>query len=67
MESFKLSKPFTEGLLERGVLVVPLVTDGELPPLDFEEEAEEEEKATLLDRKKKLWQLRPVFVSEWSK
>lgn len=67
VESFNLSKPFTEGLLERGVLVVPLVTDGELPPLDFEEEAEEEEKATLLDRKKKLWQLRPVFVSEWSK
>ncbi|KAE8730608.1 hypothetical protein F3Y22_tig00002919pilonHSYRG00244 [Hibiscus syriacus] len=35
LESFKLSEPFTERLLERGVLVVTFATDGNSPSLDL--------------------------------
>ncbi|XWS76160.1 hypothetical protein CRYUN_Cryun01aG0152600 [Craigia yunnanensis] len=37
VESFKFSEPFTESLLERGVLVVPFATDGNSPSLDFDD------------------------------
>ncbi|XP_058094994.1 protein LOW PSII ACCUMULATION 1, chloroplastic isoform X2 [Magnolia sinica] len=63
-ESFRLSKPFTESLLERGVLVVPFATDGGIPSFDFEES---EEETAVLEKKKRLWQLRPVYTSEWAK
>ncbi|KAK7373569.1 hypothetical protein VNO80_06984 [Phaseolus coccineus] len=59
-ESFKRSEPFTESLLDRGVLVVPLVTDGNSPALEFEETEE------LARRRKRLWQLAPVYTNEWS-
>ncbi|ESW12686.1 hypothetical protein PHAVU_008G133800 [Phaseolus vulgaris] len=59
-ESFTRSEPFTESLLDRGVLVVPLVTDGNSPALDFEETEE------LATRRKRLWQLAPVYINEWS-
>ncbi|KAL8106676.1 hypothetical protein AgCh_023432 [Apium graveolens] len=59
-ESFKLSEPFTESLLERGVLVVPFATDGELPNFESEEMKE------LTQKRKRLWQLKPVFSTEWS-
>ncbi|KAK7393329.1 hypothetical protein VNO78_21882 [Psophocarpus tetragonolobus] len=59
-ESFKRSEPFTESLLDRGVLVVPFVTDGNSPDLDFEETQE------LASRRKRLWQLAPVYINEWS-
>ncbi|KAK7345702.1 hypothetical protein VNO77_16312 [Canavalia gladiata] len=59
-ESFKRSEPFTESLLDRGVLVVPFVTDGNSPSLEFEETEE------LATRRKRLWQLAPVYISEWS-
>ncbi|CAL0299634.1 unnamed protein product [Lupinus luteus] len=62
-ESFKLSEPLTESLLDRGVLVVPFVTDGNSPTLEFEES---EELKQLGARRKRLWQLAPVFISEWS-
>lgn len=62
-ESFKRSKPLTEGLLERGILVVPFATDG--GTLDFGIE-EIEEEASVADRRRRLWQLSPVFTSEWA-
>ncbi|KAF8402026.1 hypothetical protein HHK36_012977 [Tetracentron sinense] len=63
-ESFKLSEPFTESLLDRGVLVVPLATDGDLPRFEFDESKEMNEMTT---KRKRLWQLVPVYASEWSK
>ncbi|KAL1830401.1 hypothetical protein ACET3Z_000052 [Daucus carota] len=63
-ESFKFSEPFTEGLLERGVLVVPFATDGELPDFQFDESEEMKE---LTGKRKRLWQLNPVLLTEWSK
>lgn len=59
-ESFQRSEPFTEGLLDRGVLVVPFVTDGNSPVLEFEETEK------LATRRKRLWQLAPVYINEWS-
>ncbi|KAG2396704.1 uncharacterized protein HKW66_Vig0229790 [Vigna angularis] len=59
-ESFKRSEPYTESLLDRGVLVVPLVTDGISPAFEFEETGE------LATRRKRLWQLPPVYISEGS-
>lgn len=64
MESFKRSEPFTESLLERGVLVVSLATDGNIPSFEFEESEEMKE---ITRKRKRLWQLTPVYVSEWSK
>jgi len=66
IESFKRSEPFTESLLDRGVLVVPLVTDGNSPALEFEETEETDEAKQLATRRKRLWQLAPVITSEWS-
>lgn len=63
-ECFKLSVPFTDGLLERGVLVIPFATDGISPNLEFEENEELEEK---ISRRKRLWQLAPIYVTEWTK
>ncbi|XP_042482997.1 protein LOW PSII ACCUMULATION 1, chloroplastic isoform X2 [Macadamia integrifolia] len=63
-ESFRLSEPFTESLLERGVLVVPFVMDGDVPRFEFEESEEMKELTT---KRKRLWQLVPVSVSQWSK
>lgn len=62
-ESFRLSKPFTDALLDRGVLVVPFSTDASTPAFEFEESDEE----MMIDNKKRnLWQLRPVYTSEWA-
>lgn len=63
-ESFKQSQPLTEKLLERGVLVVPFATDGNLPSFEFQENEEESENSS---KRRRLWQLSPVFVAEWSK
>lgn len=63
-ESFRLSKPFTESLLERGVLVVSFATDGNIPSFDFKD-SEEEDPVT--EKRKRLWQLRPLYISEWTK
>ncbi|XP_020591423.1 protein LOW PSII ACCUMULATION 1, chloroplastic-like [Phalaenopsis equestris] len=61
-ESFKLSEAFTDSLLERGVLVVPVSTDK--TKLEFES-AERKGEIFIDERRKKLWQLRPVNVAEW--
>ncbi|KAK8982384.1 hypothetical protein V6N11_037554 [Hibiscus sabdariffa] len=63
LESFKLSEPFTERLLERGVLVVPFPTDGNSPSFEFDES---EDMKDITAKRKKLWQLNPVYVSEWT-
>ncbi|KAI3983194.1 hypothetical protein MKX01_039685 [Papaver californicum] len=57
--SFNRSKPFTEGLVQRGFLVVPFPTDGSLPQFDFDDEVD-------LKTRKRLWQLVPLLTSEWS-
>lgn len=64
VESFKSSEPFTESLFDRGVLVVPFAMDGRLPSFEFEESEEMKE---VTHKRKRLWQLAPVYVSEWSK
>lgn len=62
-ESFNRSEPFTESLLERGVLVVPFVTDGNSPTFEFDESEEQKQVST---KRKRLWQLKPVYITEWS-
>ncbi|GMH27892.1 hypothetical protein Nepgr_029735 [Nepenthes gracilis] len=62
-DSYKLSEPLTDSLLDRGVLVVPFATDGQLPSFEFEELLDTEE---IMAKRKRLWKLLPVFVSEWS-
>ncbi|CAM8928010.1 unnamed protein product [Rhodiola kirilowii] len=65
-EAFRRSESFTDALVERGVLVVPLVTDGELPEIDFNETEETKE---ITAKRKRLWQLAthvPVLTDGWS-
>ncbi|KAG6533428.1 protein LOW PSII ACCUMULATION 1, chloroplastic-like [Zingiber officinale] len=64
-DSFLRSKPYVEGLVERGVLIVPFATDGNAPTFEFEEIGDEDQKVD--DRKKRLWQLTPLYTSEWAK
>lgn len=63
VEAFKLSEPFTKQLLERGVLVVPFATDGNLPSFEFEES---EEMGDTTDKRKHLWRLVPAITNDWS-
>ncbi|PKA45892.1 hypothetical protein AXF42_Ash016918 [Apostasia shenzhenica] len=62
-ESYKRSEYVTEGLLERGVLVIPFATDG-----NYFEFASEDSKVDLSidEKKKRLWQLRPIYIEDWS-
>ncbi|CAD5176318.1 unnamed protein product [Musa acuminata subsp. malaccensis] len=64
-DSFARSKPYTDGLVERGVLVVPFATDGNTPRFDLDEIDEEDE--AIVDKKKRLWRLSPLYTSEWAK
>lgn len=63
-ECFKRSEPFTEGLVERGVLVVPFATDGRSPNFEFEEKEETKE---INAKRRRLWQLAPVSAANWTK
>ncbi|GKU86163.1 hypothetical protein SLEP1_g725 [Rubroshorea leprosula] len=63
-EAFKLSEPFTESLMDRGVLVVAFATDGNLPTFEFDASEEMKE---ITAKRKRLWQLAPVYVSDWDK
>ncbi|XWS36520.1 hypothetical protein CRYUN_Cryun20dG0091900 [Craigia yunnanensis] len=60
VESFKYSEPFTESLLERGVLVVPFATDGNSPSLEFDDSEDMKE---ITAKRERLLQLTPVYVS----
>ncbi|XP_027148056.1 protein LOW PSII ACCUMULATION 1, chloroplastic isoform X1 [Coffea eugenioides] len=62
-DSFKSSEPFTDRLVERGVLVVPFATDGNSPSFEFEDSEELKE---IIAKRKRLWQLAPVYATEWS-
>lgn len=64
-EAFKRSREFTQGLVERGVVVVAYATDGKSPVLEFDETdiADKE----MSQRRRRLWRVAPVFVSEWDK
>ncbi|XP_047327034.1 protein LOW PSII ACCUMULATION 1, chloroplastic [Impatiens glandulifera] len=64
-ESFKLSQPYTEKLVERGIVVVPFATDGSNPEFDFNDGSEEG--GVIDNKRKRLWQLSPVYPAEWSK
>ncbi|CAH9132881.1 unnamed protein product, partial [Cuscuta epithymum] len=63
-ECFKLSEPFTDSLVERGVLVVPFASDANMPNFEFDENEQMKEKNA---RRKRLWQLSPVYVTNWTK
>ncbi|XP_021806061.1 protein LOW PSII ACCUMULATION 1, chloroplastic isoform X2 [Prunus avium] len=63
-EAFNQSEPYTERLVERGVLVVPFPTDGNLPSFEFEESEETKE---ITAKRKRLWQLTPIYIPEWTK
>ncbi|XP_010526477.1 PREDICTED: protein LOW PSII ACCUMULATION 1, chloroplastic isoform X2 [Tarenaya hassleriana] len=65
-EAFKRSRGFADGLLERGVIVVPYATDGNSPVLDFEGSDDVEDDGTR-ERRMRLWRLDPVYVLEWAK
>ncbi|KAF0892997.1 hypothetical protein E2562_021299 [Oryza meyeriana var. granulata] len=66
-ESFRRSKPFLKDLMERGVLVVPFPTDGNTPSLQFDETDDDNDGDEAGKMKRRLWQLTPVYTSEWSK
>uniref|UniRef100_A0A453CDM3 Protein LOW PSII ACCUMULATION 1, chloroplastic n=1 Tax=Aegilops tauschii subsp. strangulata TaxID=200361 RepID=A0A453CDM3_AEGTS len=71
-ESFRRSRPFLRDLMERGVLVLPFPTDGNAPALEFGEEGDGEGEAEAEDeevarKSRRLWQLTPVYTSEWAK
>ncbi|KAG6434582.1 hypothetical protein SASPL_106220 [Salvia splendens] len=62
-DSFKLSEPFSDRLLEQGILVVPFVTDGGSPKFEYEDK---EETKDIDSKRKRLWQLAPVYAAEWN-
>lgn len=71
-ESFRRSRPFLKDLMERGVLVLPFPTDGNAPSLEFGEDDDGEGEAEAEDdevgrKSRRLWQLTPVYTSEWAK
>ncbi|VAH49422.1 unnamed protein product [Triticum turgidum subsp. durum] len=69
-ESFRRSRPFLRDLMERGVLVLPFPTDGNAPALEFGEEGDGEAEAEdeeVAGKSRRLWQLTPVYTSEWAK
>ncbi|KAF0906023.1 hypothetical protein E2562_009039 [Oryza meyeriana var. granulata] len=66
-ESFRWSKPFLKDLMERGVLIVPFPTDGNTPTLQFDETDDDDNSDEAGKMKQRLWQLTPVYTSEWSK
>ncbi|CAN6268494.1 unnamed protein product [Urochloa humidicola] len=68
-ESFRRSQPLLRELAERAVLAVPFATDGNAPELrldggDGEEDGVDED--DLARRSKRLWQLTPVYTTEWA-
>ncbi|CAL5031136.1 unnamed protein product [Urochloa decumbens] len=66
-ESFRRSQPLLRELAERAVLAVPFVTDGNAPELRLD--GDEEDGADddgLARRSKRLWQLTPVYTTEWA-
>nr|CAB3487572.1 unnamed protein product [Digitaria exilis] len=69
-ESFRRSQPFLRELAERAVLAVPFATDGNAPELRLDDDAGGEDgvdgEDDLARRSKRLWQLAPVYTTEWA-
>ncbi|CAO2035686.1 unnamed protein product, partial [Urochloa humidicola] len=68
-ESFRRSQPLLRELAERAVLAVPFPTDGNAPELRINGAGSEEDGADdddLARRSKRLWQLTPVYTTEWA-
>lgn len=69
-EAFRLSELFTDDLLDRGVRVVYYATDGLVPNLWAStidpNEVKDNEQVPSIYKQKKLWQLTPIYTSEWS-
>lgn len=67
-ESFRRSQPFLRELAERAVLAVPFATDGSTPELRLDDGGDDEDGVDddVARRSKRLWQLTPVFTTEWA-
>ncbi|WVZ86336.1 hypothetical protein U9M48_033134 [Paspalum notatum var. saurae] len=65
-ESFRKSQPLLRELAERAVLAVPFATDGSTPELRIEEDGSGEDGDDVGRRSKRLWQLTPVYTTEWA-
>lgn len=66
-ESFRRSQPFLRELAERAVLAVPFATDGNVPELRVDAGDEDGvDDDDLARRSKRLWQLTPVYTTEWA-
>lgn len=72
-EAFRISDPFTNDLLNRGVRVVYFATDGLVPNLQAlnadsnSNDEKDDEQLRSISSRKRLWQLTPIYTSEWSK
>ncbi|ESQ54369.1 hypothetical protein EUTSA_v10025669mg [Eutrema salsugineum] len=64
-EAFKRSREFTQGLVERGVVVVAYATDGNSPVLELDETDTDDEEMS--QRRRRLWRVAPVIVSDWER
>ena len=68
-ESFRRSQPFLRELAERAVLAVPFATDGNTPELRLDggdEDGVDGDDDDVARRSKRLWQLTPVYITEWA-
>ncbi|KAG2573230.1 protein LOW PSII ACCUMULATION 1, chloroplastic isoform X4 [Panicum virgatum] len=65
-ESFRRSQPLLRELAERAVLAVPFATDGNAPELRVDEGVVVVVDDDLARRSRRLWQLRPVYTTEWA-
>ncbi|CAD6263131.1 unnamed protein product [Miscanthus lutarioriparius] len=67
-ESFRRSQPFLRELAERAVLAVPFATDGSTPELRLDGSGEDgvDDDDDVARRSKRLWQLTPVYITEWA-
>lgn len=75
-EACRRSEPYLSGLMERGVLVVPLATDGQIPKLEFssngasspqENEVLGSFNLTTVAQPEKLWRATPIYTGEWTR
>ncbi|KAG2567305.1 hypothetical protein PVAP13_7NG344600 [Panicum virgatum] len=64
-ESFRRSQPLLRELAERAVLAVPFATDGDAPELRLDEGGVDDDD-DLARRSRRLWQLTPVYTTEWA-
>lgn len=65
-ESFRRSQPLLRELAERAVLAVPFATDGSTPELRLDGGDEDGVDDDVARRSKRLWQLTPVYTTEWA-